>query len=390
MAISMYPLIMKNASVVACVILFVQTVYLKLSKWEGNKVMLDMMKGNEAIAEAALRAGVEVYAGYPITPSTEVMEYLSWRMPQLGKTFIQAESELASIYIVMGVAATGRRVFTASSGPGISLYQEGISYMAANNLPAVILNVVRWGNGLGALDGAQTDYLRDTRGGGNGDYRVIVLCPESIQEAVDMVSLAYELAEKYRIIVEIMTDSAIGQMMEPVKLPPFQESKKLDWGLDGKFAHPRTAFMGRNLYKESDECIQKLKEIMEKEQRWEDEGLEDAEYVFVSLGLPGRATKGVVREMRQNGEMIGFIRPITAWPFPQKAFERINTGVKGIISVETNGMGQMVEDVALMAKKTGLGHVPIYVLPYVYGIPKDDAIKADFEKIKAGLIKEAY
>lgn len=355
--------------------------------------MGDMVKGNIAMAEAALRAGAQVYAGYPITPSTEVMEYLSGRMPELGRTFIQAESELAAINIVMGVSACGRRVLTASSGPGISLKQEGISYMAQMNFPAVILNVVRWGNGLGALNGSQTDYHRETRGGGNGDYRNIILCPSSVQEAVDMMYESFELAEKYRCIVEIMTESGLGQMMEPCEYPEFKEIKKCSWGLDGSYKVKRGDFLGRDLKKESDVYMEKLCAMRENEQRWEARYTSDAEYIFVAYGLPGRAAEGVVEELRAAGEKVGFIRPITVWPYPEKAFAEIadtNHNLRGFITVETNGEGQMVDDVALYAKKYGMGCVPVYALAYVCDIPKDDSVKADYAKIKSGEIKEVY
>lgn len=351
--------------------------------------MGDMVKGNQAVAEAAMRAGAQVYAGYPITPSTEVMEYLSYRMEDLGRTFIQAESELSAINIVMGVAACGRRVLTASSGPGISLKQEGISYMAQYEFPCVILNVVRWGNGLGALDGAQTDYLRETRGGGNGDYRNIVLCPATVQESVDLMYEAFDLAEKYRNPVVVMTDSGLGQMMEPCEYPEFREITKCPWGLDGKFRTPRTDFLGRNLKVESDEYMKKVHAMRNNEQRWEAEGIEDADYVFVAYGLPGRVVRGMVRNMRKRGEKVGYIRPITAWPYPEAAFKQVNPEVKGFISVENNGEGQMVEDVALTAKRLKL-NVPIYVLPYVCGVPKDAELEKDYLEIKAGKRKEVY
>ena len=355
--------------------------------------MGDMVKGNIAVAEAAVRAGVEVYAGYPITPSTEVMEYLSGRMPELGRTFIQAESELAGINIVLGVAACGRRVLTASSGPGISLKQEGISYMNQMNLPCVILNVVRWGNGLGSLDGAQTDYLRETRGGGNGDYRNIILCPSSVQESVDFMYEAFDLAEKYRCIVEIMTDSGLGQMMEPCEYPPFREIQKCDWGLDGTYKVKRTDFLNRNIPAESEAYMEKVRAMRENEQRWESLYTQDAEYVFVAFGMCGRVMTGLVQQMRAGGEKVGLIRPITAWPFPKKAFaelKRLNPELKGFITVETNGEGQMVEDVAMYAKKTGFAATPVYTLPYVCGVPKDKVVKQDFERIKNGQIREVF
>ncbi len=355
--------------------------------------MGDMVKGNIAIAEAAVRAGIEVYAGYPITPSTEVMEYLSGRLPELGRTFIQSESELAAINMVMGVAACGRRVLTASSGPGISLKQEGISYMNQFDYPCVILNVVRWGNGLGSLDGAQTDYLRETRGGGNGDYRNIVLCPSTVQESVDLMYEAFDLAEKYRCIVEIMTDSGLGHMMEPCEYPEFRELKKCEWGLDGTYKVPRSDFLNRNIRAESDEYIRKVDTMRCNEQRWESIATEDADYVFVAYGMCGRVMRGLVQELRAAGEKVGLLRPISAWPFPEKAFEALRKNapsLKGLITVETNGEGQMVEDVAMFAKKHGMGAVPVYALAYVCGVPKDDTVKADFAKVKNGEIKEVF
>lgn len=355
--------------------------------------MGDMVKGNIAVAEAAVRAGIEVYAGYPITPSTEVMEYLSERLPELGRTFIQAESELAAINMVMGVSACGHRVLTASSGPGISLKQEGISYMNQFNYPCVILNVVRWGNGLGSLDAAQTDYLRDTRGGGNGDYRNIVLCPSSVQESVDLMYEAFDLAEKYRCIVEIMTDSGLGHMMEPCEYPEFRAIKKCEWGLDGTYKVPRSDFLNRDIKGESDEYIRKVNVMRENEQRWESVHTEDAEYVFVAYGMCGRVMQGIVQELRAAGEKVGMIRPISAWPFPEKAFEElqaVNAQLKGLITVETNGEGQMVEDVAMYAKKHGMGSIPVYTLAYACGSPKDATVKADFVRVKNGEIKEVF
>ncbi len=355
--------------------------------------MGDMIKGNIAVAEAAVRAGIEVYAGYPITPSTEVMEYLSARLPELGRAFIQAESELSAINMVMGVSACGRRVLTASSGPGISLKQEGISYMAQMNFPAVILNVVRWGNGLGSLDGAQTDYLRETRGGGNGDYRNIVLCPSTIQESVDLMYEAFDIAEKYRCIVEIMTDSGIGQMMEPCEMPEFREIKKCDWGLDGTYKVKRPDFLGRNIPGESAAYVEKIRLMRENEQRWESKNIDDAEYIFVSYGMCGRVMTGLVDELRSKGHSVGLIRPISAWPFPEKAFEELqgkNPNIKGFITVETNGEGQMAEDVAIYTRKHHMGTVPVYALPYACGVPKDDVVTADFEKILSGEMKEVF
>ncbi|KDR96477.1 2-oxoglutarate ferredoxin oxidoreductase subunit alpha [Peptoclostridium litorale DSM 5388] len=352
--------------------------------------MGDMIKGNNAIAEAAVRAGARLYAGYPITPSTEIMEYLSWRMEEVGGTFVQAESELAGINMVIGGAACGVRSFTASSGPGISLKQEGITQLYDEELAAVVINVVRYGNGIGTLYTAQCDYLRETRGGGNGDYRPIVLCPSSIQEAVDLVTLAFDLAEKYRTVVTLMTEGSLGQMMEPCDMPDFKEVKKQSWGFDGKYSYKKVGIFDRDSMKEAVLMNEKHDAIKANEQRWEDGNLEDADYVFVSYGLPGRSTKGAIKQLREEGYKVGFIRPITAWPFPENAFEKVNPDVKGFITVEANATGQMVEDVALTVKKQMKANVPVYCLPYVYGIPAVKVIKADFGKIAAGEIKEVY
>ncbi len=352
--------------------------------------MADMIKGNHAIAEAAVRAGARLYAGYPITPSTEIMEYASFRMEEVGGAFVQAESELAGINMIIGGAACGVRSFTASSGPGISLKQEGISQLYDEELAAVVINVVRYGNGIGTLLTAQCDYLRETRGGGNGDYRTIVLCPESIQEAVDLTVLAFDLAEKYRIVSTLMTEGALGQMMEPCVLPEFQEVKRQPWGFDGKYSYKKIGIFDRDSMKESVLLNEKHNAIKENEQRWEDGDIEDADYVLVSYGLPGRSTKGAVKQLREQGHKVGFIRPITAWPYPEKAFEKVNPNVKGFITVEANATGQMVDDVALTVKKQFKNDIPVYCLPYVYGIPAMKTIKSDFAKIVAGEIKEVY
>lgn len=352
--------------------------------------MAKMMKGNVAIAEAAIRCGVRFYAGYPITPSSEIMEYLSSRLPEVGGAFVQAESELSGINMVIGAASCGVRALTASSGPGISLKQEGVSTLSDEGLSAVVINVVRYGNGLGTLYSSQTDYLRETRGGGQGDYRCIVLCPSSIQEAVELISLAYELAEKYRVVSVLMTEGALGQMMEPVELPEMKEHSRNPWGFDGKYSYKKIGIFDRDSMAESVELVAKYNTICENEQRWEAEGIEDADYVFVSYGLPGRSTAGAVRSLREEGHKVGFIRPITAWPFPHKAFAEINPEVKGIITVEANATGQLIEDAALAIKKASAKNIPTYALPYVYGIPSMKAIQEDFKKIAQGQTKEAY
>lgn len=353
--------------------------------------MAEMMKGNVAIAEAAVRAGLKFYAGYPITPSSEIMEYLSGRLPELGRQFIQAESELAAVNMVMGAAACGARALTASSGPGMSLKQEGISCLSDEELSCVVVNVVRYGNGLGTLYSAQCDYFRETRGGGNGDYRCIVLCPFSIQEAVDLMRPAFELAEKYRMVTVLMTEGALGQMIEPCTLPEFIEAPTLPWGFDGKYSYKKIGIFDRDSMKEAVELNQKYDAVRAVEQRWASEGIEDADYVFVAYGLPARSTLGAVRALRADGHKVGLIRPITAWPFPFKAFEAVNPNVKGFITVEANATGQLVDDVALAAKKVlKPRNIPVYCLPAVYGVPSIHFIRQGYENIKAGGLKEVY
>ena len=352
--------------------------------------MAEMMKGNVAIAEAAVRAGVRFYAGYPITPSSEIMEYLSWRLDEVGGAFVQAESELAGINMVFGASSCGVRALTASSGPGISLKQEGISALSDEELPALVINMVRYGNGLGTLYSAQCDYHRETHGGGHGDYRCIVLSPASIQEAVDLVSVAYELGEKYRVVVVMMSEGALGQMMEPVNLPEFQEVKRNYWGFDGKYSYKKIGIFDRDSKKEAVELNKKYAEIKAKEQRWEEYETEDAEYVFVSYGLPGRSTLGAVKNLRKEGIKVGLIRPVTTWPFPENAFKKVNSHVKGLITVESNATGQMVDDVALCTKKILGGNIPVYALPFIYGVPPMKEIQEKFRQIMAGEIKEVY
>ncbi|NLY09453.1 MAG: 3-methyl-2-oxobutanoate dehydrogenase subunit beta [Tissierellia bacterium] len=353
--------------------------------------MSDMIKGNVAIAEAAIRAGARLYAGYPITPSTDIMEYMSWRMQEVGGAFIQAESEIAGINMIIGGSACGVRSITASSGPGISLKQEGVSVLSDEQHPALIVNVVRYGSGIGTLHSAQCDYLRETRGGGNGDYRCIVLCPSSIQEAVDLVVLGFDLAEKYRMVTVLMTEGALGQMMEPCELPPMQEPKRFPWGMDGHYTNKKIGIFDRDSRKEAVEILEKYARVKEHEQRWESGYLEDAEYVLVAFGLPGRATIGAVKNLRAKGEKVGFIRPITAWPFPEKAFRELNIDtLKGLITVEANATGQLVEDVALTAKKVIKENVPVYFNAHVFGVPSPAEIEKDYYDIKEGRREEAF
>lgn len=338
-----------------------------------------LMKGNVAMSEAALRAGCTFYAGYPITPQTEVMETLSGLMQEQDRTFIQAENEIAAISMVSGAAWVGEKSMTSSSGPGISLKQEGISYIAALNLPCVILNVCRWGNGLGSLDSAQTDYLRETRGGGHGDYRSIVMAPASIQEGVDMMYDAFEVAEKYQNPVVILTEAALGQMMEAVDLPPYKDVRKLE--IKGGYGRASKAF--------SEKYLAHRKKMVDELERWECVETEEAEYIFVAFGMPSRVVLDTVKSLRENGEKVGMIRPIHLWPFPYKAFADLK-GIKGFIAVETNECGQMVEDVAMAAKKCGFGNTPVYSLATGSVCVTEKQILEYYEGVKKNMIKEDF
>ncbi len=310
-----------------------------------------LMKGNEALAEASLRAGCRFYSGYPITPQTEILEYLSWRMDEVGGEFVQAESELAGINMVFGAAAAGARALTSSSGPGFSLKQEGISYLVASDLPAVIINVMRIGSGLGDIAQGQGDYWQMTRGGGHGDYRTIILAPASVQENADLAPLAFELAEKYRHPVLIASDAAIGQMIEAVELPEMQEhdDDKFDWSIKG--CEPGTEHKKiQNIYYTNPNyenfLRDKYKAIEENEQRYENIQTEDAEIVLVAYGISSRVAGEAVEIAREQGIKLGLIRLITLYPYPVKAFENLQA-VKAFLTVEMSLLGQMVDDVRL-------------------------------------------
>lgn len=328
-----------------------------------------LMKGNEALAEAALRAGCRYYSGYPITPQTEILEYLSWRMEEVGGAFIQSESELAGVNALLGAVACGARGLTSSAGPGFSLNQEGISYLCAADLPAVVIDVQRIGSGLGDIAQGQGDYWQMTRGGGHGDYRTIVLAPHTVQESVNLIQEAFDLAEKYRHPVIIASDAAIGQVMEPVELPEFKEHdiNTYDWALRGckedepaRYCTNTYYFMGAALDNTGDAADTsadyptylraKYDEIVANEQRWEAYQVEDAEVIAVAYGCSARIAKEAVNRARAEGFKLGLIRPITLWPFPNKAFENIPESVKAFLTVEVNILGQMGDDVRLATK----------------------------------------
>jgi 2-oxoglutarate ferredoxin oxidoreductase subunit alpha len=313
----------------------------------------ELWKGNEAVAEAAVRAGVEAYFGYPITPQTELLEYLSKRMPELGRVFLQAESELAAINMVYGAACTGARAMTSSSSPGISLMQEGISYIAASGVPCVLVDMMRGGPGLGNIAPAQADYFQLVKGGGHGDYHPIVLAPASVQEAVDLTYEAFELSARYRSVVVIAADGAIGQMMEPVEMPPMRDTKREDagWELTGAQDRERRIITSIGLQPaELEEINMRVQarqaQIEANEVRYVERWTDDADLVVVAFGTSARVAQSAVREARARGMRVGLFRPVSLWPFPTKQLEQLSTRVKRFLVVEMNA-GQMVEDVRL-------------------------------------------
>lgn len=340
-----------------------------------------LLKGNEALAEAALAAGCRFYSGYPITPQTEILEYLSWRMEEVGGVFIQAESELSGINMVLGAAAAGARALTTSSGPGFSLKQEGISYLVAADLPAVIVDVMRIGTGLGDISQGQGDYWQLTRGGGHGDYRTIVLAPASVQENADLMLEAFELSEKYRHPVLIASDAAIGQMIEAVRIPQFKEHdiNKYDWTVKGCKEGCEHRKIQNVYYTHPDYesyLLEKYREIQELEQRFEMIQTEDAEVVLVAYGISSRVCLEAVEIAREKGMRVGMIRPITLWPFPVQAFEKLNSA-KLFLSVEINILGQMVDDIRLAVKD----RMPVIHYGSIFEIPEPEDIVNKIEKL---------
>ena len=316
----------------------------------GEKVL---MKGNEAIAEAAIKAGCRHYFGYPITPQTELAAYMAKRMPKIGGVFLQAESEVAAINMVYGVAGTGKRVMTSSSSPGVSLKQEGISYIAGADLPALIVNVQRGGPGLGGIQPSQSDYFQATKGGGHGDYRLIVLAPASVQEMADLTVKGFDLSDKYCVPAMLLADGTMGQMMEPVDLEGITETKtEKPWavtGTEGKRKHNIVNSLYLNpekLEQKNFERYETYKVIEENECMWESFMMDDAEICVVAFGIAARVSKNAVVAARKEGIKVGLIRPITLWPFPKAPLTQAADTVKGFISVELS-MGQMIEDVKL-------------------------------------------
>lgn len=349
-----------------------------------------LMKGSEAIAEAAIQAGCRFFFGYPITPQNQIPEYMSKRMPEVGGTFLQAESEVAAINMVYGAAGAGARVMTSSSSPGISLKQEGISYIACAELPCVIVNVMRSGPGLGGILPSQGDYFQAVKGGGHGDYRLIVLAPCSVQEAADNVALAFDLSDKYRVPAMILGDGMIGQMMEPVEFAPQQQSKPVEkpWAATGYDGKKKRAIIN-SLYIEAEQMsvvnarLQAVyEEIQRSETRYEEYMMDDAEYCIVAYGTTSRIAKNaIVKARKELGIKAGLIRPITVWPFPSEAIAQAAKRCKAFITVEMS-TGQMVEDVRLAVN----GACPVSFIGTTGGIvPTPDNIIAELKRVKEGM-----
>jgi 2-oxoglutarate ferredoxin oxidoreductase subunit alpha len=346
----------------------------------------ELLKGNVAIAEAAIRAGLQAYFGYPITPQTELLEHMSLRMPQLGRVFLQAESEVAAINMVYGAACAGVRAMSSSSGPGISLMQEGLSYIACSEVPIVLVDIMRGGPGLGNIQPTQADYNQLTKSAGHGDFHSIVLAPSSVQEAIDLTVLAFDLAEKYRTIAIVAGDGMIGQMMEPAELPPMQKlpSSRPSWALTG--AKGRSKNIITSLYLSAQDLEdtnrrlqEKLDRIKAQEVRYEAVLVDDADILIVAFGTTGRIAKTAIREARQHGVRAGLLRPISLFPFPVAPLD--SPRIKSILVVEMSA-GQMIEDVRLAVE----GRIPIQFYGRTGGaVPLPDEILDQILKLAGSL-----
>lgn len=347
----------------------------------------ELLKGNVAMAEAAIRAGLEGYFGYPITPQTELLEWMAKRMPEEGRVFLQAESELAAINMVYGAACTGARVMTSSSSPGVSLMMEGLSYIAGTEIPVVLIDVMRGGPGLGNIAPAQADYNQIVHGGGHGDYFPIVLAPASVQEAIDLTVLAFDLAEKYRSIVVILVDGNVGQMMEPAELPEMQPIKttRAEWSVFGSKDRQRRILSSIYLQPEAEEktnlrLLGRWEEVEANEVRYKGYYLEDAEFVVVGFGTAGRISLSAVRSARAEGIKVGLLRPVSLSPFPQKPLEELATTVNSFLVVEMNS-GQMLQDVRLAVN----GKAPVDFYGRLGGmVPFPGEILDEIKRISTG------
>ena len=339
----------------------------------------ELLKGNEAFAEAAVRAGCEAYFGYPITPQTEALEYMSRRMPELGRVFLQAESEVAAINMVYGAACAGVRVMSSSSSPGVSLMMEGLSYIAGSEVPAVLVDIMRGGPGLGNIAPSQGDYNQIVKGGGHGDYRPIVLAPATIQELIDLTVEAFDLAEKYRCVVIVLADGSLGQMMEPAELPPMRPLRKPEerpaWALTGAKGRPPNIITSIYMDPLEEEKLNKRllarqAQIEANEIRLRELWLEDAEYAVVAFGTAGRISQSAVKVLREQGHRVGLLRPISLHPYPYDRVRALAEQVRALLVVEMNS-GQMLDDVRLAVQ----GRVPVEFYGRMGGVvPMPDEI----------------
>jgi 2-oxoglutarate ferredoxin oxidoreductase subunit alpha len=349
-----------------------------------------LLKGNEAIAEAAIRAGLQAYFGYPITPQTELLEWMSKRMPELGRAFVQAESELGAINMVYGAACAGMRVLTSSSSPGISLMMEGLSYIAGTEVPMVLVDVMRGGPGLGNIAPAQSDYNQIVHGGGHGDYHAIVLAPSSIQESIDLTVLSFDLAEKYRSIAVVLTDGSLGQMMEPGELPPMAPLKTVfpEWAVSGNAGRERNILSSIYLNPPDEEkanlrMLRRWQEVKVNEVRYKEYFLDDARFLVVGFGSAGRVALSAVRAARAEGIPVGLLRPITVSPFPEAVIDELSQHVEGMLVVEMNS-GQMLDDVLRAARY----RVPVEFYGRLGGVvPFPDEILDEIRRIAQGNLK---
>jgi 2-oxoglutarate ferredoxin oxidoreductase subunit alpha len=345
------------------------------------------MKGNEAIAEASIRAGLQAYFGYPITPQTELLEWMARRMPELGRAFVQAESELAAINMVYGAACTGARVMTSSSSPGISLMLEGLSYIAGTEVPMVLVDVMRGGPGLGNIAPAQSDYTQIVHGGGHGDYHCIVLAPASVQEAIDLTTLSFDLADKYRSIAVVLLDGSLGQMMEPAELPEMQPLRTVypAWAANGAKGRERNALSSIYLNPPEEEAanlrmLRRWQEVEANEVRYKEYFMDDARYVVVGFGSAGRVALSAVRAARADGIPVGLLRPISLSPFPTEVIARRAKQAEAMLVVEMNA-GQMLDDVRLAAG----GGTPVEFFGRLGGVmPFPDEVLTEIRGLASG------
>ncbi|MHC1782680.1 MAG: 3-methyl-2-oxobutanoate dehydrogenase subunit VorB [Anaerolineaceae bacterium] len=354
----------------------------------------ELIKGNQAMAEAAIRAGLDSYFGYPITPQTELLEWMARRMPELGRGFVQAESELGAINMVYGAACTGRRAMTSSSSPGISLMMEGLSYIAGTEVPMVLIDVMRGGPGLGNIAPAQADYNQIVHGGGHGDYRAIVLAPASVQESIDLTVLAFDLADQYRSIAVVLSDGSLGQMMEPAELPPMAHRKTSfpDWAVTGCEGRERRFLSSIYLSPPEEEVtnlrlMRRWQDIQSKEVRYKEYFLDDADFVVIGFGSSGRIALSAVRAARAEGIKVGLLRPISVNPFPTGVIEDLCKKVDGFLVVEMSA-GQMLDDVRLAIRN----QVPVEFYGRLGGVVPfpDEVLTAIKQMVKGPLTLEGH